>query len=154
MIFLCHKPFSTAHAMSFYSDDEFFNLNAAYLQYPSGFHYAPQYAQSFSYPADAGAIEQGIQNAPPTLVDSFLASFPRNYVAPTSANLPIQTSWSDMPALQGPYPDIVADNEARTSLSLAAPVPVFHAARTKAALRIMMSFDDDKGIVLGFTVLL
>ena len=142
--------------MSHYNIEEFFNLTRIYPQYPS--HHNLQYAQSFSSFADTGTstIEQGveysIQDFPPAPIDflnwdnSFLTSVvTSSSAAQASANLPtasLQNSLSGM--LPHSYLDIVS-NSSRT-LPVATPVPVPHAARTRAALRTMLSFGD-KGSV-------
>ena len=109
----------------------------------------PQYASS----ANVEQVESSFQNCPPAPKppinflywnDPFLT--PRSYLAPASATLPIQTSLSAVPVSPHSYLDVA--NKSRT-LPVAAPVPVPHAALTKAALRTMMSFDD-KGNITAF----
>ena len=117
-----------------------------YNQYPS---HGPQYEQSFSSSTNVEQGEFSFQNFPPAPIDflywnDFFLT-PHSSLAQASATLrPIQTSLSALPVLPHSYLDIVA-NSSRT-LPVAAPVPVPHAALTKAALRTMMSFDD-KGYI-------
>ena len=109
----------------------------------------------------ASNLEQGqypTQNFPPAAVnlldwnDSFLRSFIQsNSISQASATLPIQTSTpATLPLCS--YLDIIVGNNSGT-LSVAAPVPVPHATRTKAALRTMMSFDD-QGSVSSYSSML
>ena len=127
-----------------------------YNQYPSP--YGPQYVQSFPSFANFEKEEFSIQNFPPASIDFlnwddfFLTpSALAGSVAQVSTTLPIQTkSLSAVPLLPHSYLDIFA-NSSRT-FPVAAPVPVPHAALTKAALRTMMSFDlDDKGKHLPYS---
>ena len=119
-----------------------------YNQYLS--HYRPQYVQSFSSSTN---VEQGpreylLQNFPLAPIDFlncprddfFLTpSAASGSVTQVSATLPMSTnSLSTVPFLPRSL-DIVANNS--RALPVAAPVPVLHAALTKAALRSMMSFD-------------
>ena len=118
-------------------------VTGKYNQYPS--HNGPQYYDAFS----SANVEQGSQKFPLAPIDflhwddSFLTPSTGS-VAQASAILPIQTRLSAVPVLPQSYLDPVA-NSSRT-LSVAAPVPVPHAALTKAALRTMMSFDDKGNI--------
>ena len=101
-----------------------------YNQHPS------HYVQSFSSSANFGQGEY----FPPVAVD-FL-NWDDFFLTPStdSVALPIQTSLSAVPLLPHSYLDIVANSS--TALPVASPIPVPHAALTKAALRTMMSFDD------------
>ncbi|KAF8806611.1 hypothetical protein BYT27DRAFT_7257317 [Phlegmacium glaucopus] len=93
---------------------------------------------SFHYAQSLLSFAEGTQNFPPAPIGFLNWDNPFNSVAQASANLPIslpQNSLSDMLPLE-----IVA-NSLRT-LPVAAPVPVPHATRTKAALRTMLSFGD------------
>ena len=124
-------------------------VTGTYNQYPS--HYGPpgQYLQSFSSSANFEQDGNSIQNSPPAPIDPlnwdydiFTPSF--GSVAQVSTIVPIQTnSSSAVPLLPHSYFDIVASSRA---LPVAAPVPVPHAALTKAALRNMMLFDDKGNI--------
>ena len=119
-------------------------VTGAYNQYPS--HHGPQYAQSSSNFEQEG---NSIQNFPPAPIDflhwdGFFTSN-TNSVAQVSTTRPIQTNISSaVPLLPHSYFDTVANSS--RALPVAAPVPVPHAALTKAALRNMMSFDDKGNI--------
>ena len=114
---LIHAPMSYYHSI----DSEFFNLN----RYS---RHGRQYAQSLSSSAN---VEQG-EHLPASIdfLDDFFLT-PQALIPSSSAaqaSLPIQTSLSGMPVLRQSYLDI-AFNSSRT-LSVEAPVPVSHAART------------------------
>jgi hypothetical protein len=115
----------------------------SYNQYPS---------QHGSYVQSFANVEQGefpFQDFPPAPIDfinwddSFLTASTGS-VTGTSVALPIQTSLSAAPVLPHSYFDLVANSS--RNLPVAAPIPVPHAALTKAALRTMMSESfNDKG---------
>ena len=138
--------------MDYYSVEESFNVNGTYAQYP--FHCGSQYAQYSSSSVDASltieqrecSIQDSIPPAPSDFLncdDSFITSFlPSSSLAQASATFPIQNGFSDM--LPHSYLDIFANTSG--TLPVAAPVPIPHVTRTKAALRTMLSFDD-KGSV-------
>ena len=119
-----------------------------YNRYPS--LYGSQYVQSFSSSANFDQGEISIQDFRPSPSDFFnwddlLLPPSAGSVAQASATLPIQTNTlSSVPLLPHSYLDI-GPNHSR-ALSVAAPVPVAHAALTKAALRTMMSLDDKGNI--------
>jgi hypothetical protein len=103
-----------------------------------------------SYYASSTNVEQGefqFQNFPPAPAIDFI-NWPGDdfFLTPSTGSvaLPIPTSLSAVPVLPHSYLDFVA-NSSRV-LPVAAPVPVPHAALTKAALRTMMSFDDKGNI--------
>ena len=111
-------------------------VTGTYNRYPS--HHGP-----FSSSAN---VEQGFQKSPQAPIDflNWDDSPSTGSVPQASATLPVQTSLSAVPLLPHSYLDLVT-NSSRT-LSVAAPVPVPHAALTKAALETMMSFDDKGNI--------
>ena len=121
-----------------------------YNQYPS--HHGPQYVQCCSSSANVEHGEFSFSTAPIDFLnwdDSFLTPSTGSVTSVTqvlkysstqaSATLPIQTSLLPHSCL-----DIVTSSS--RTLSVAAPVPVPHAAQTKAALRTTMSFDDKGSI--------
>jgi hypothetical protein len=94
------------------------------------------YYQSFSSSANVEHGDFPFQNYPPVPID--FINWPGDDSFLTSSSL------SAMPILPHSYLDLVASSRV---LPVAAPIPVPHAALTKAALRTMMSFDD-KGNIL------
>jgi hypothetical protein len=114
----------------------------SYCHSTGKYHYGSRYVPFSS----SENVEQGeLQNCPPAPIDFFnLDGFfftpSTGSVAQAPATLPLQTSLSAVPLLPHSYFEIIP-NISRP-LPVAAPVPVLHAAVTKATLRTMMSFDD------------
>lgn len=119
--------------MTDHSIEEYWNLYR--LLYPQHPFYHGLQSSAGTGPR---TIEQGgypIQNIPPVPIDSFLPRLSTgSYVTQASTNVLIQNSLTD--TLPPSYLDIYS-----RPLPVAAPVPVPHAAQTKAALQTMMSFD-------------
>lgn len=133
-----------------YSTQEFFNLNGTYTQY-HGSEYTP------SGGAGTQVIERGLgeysnQPAPVDFVnweDWFLTSVvPSDSLAQSSANLPATLLQNCLSPGTRPHSYLEDVIDSSRNLPVAAPVPVPHAARTKAALRTMLSFGDKGSVYL------
>lgn len=131
-----HGSSSTTSTAMSYS-----HSTGTYNQYPS---------QSFSSSTNVEQGEFPFQNFPAARIDSINWPGDDSFLTPSTGSvvLPIQNSLSAAPVLPRSYLDLVINSS--RALPVAAPVPVHHAALTKAALRTMMSFDDKGNILPHF----